>query len=341
MKILAIKFKYLGDVAVTIPALRALRQTYPEAQLHVLISQEAIPILEHVPWIDKIWGYPRKKGQGTKKEAFKLIKTLRKEKFNLSVDFVGNDRGAWTSFFIGAKIRLGQISPKGFIGRKFCYSHRIPEASHDIHEIDRSLHVLSHIGIPKPASTEPELYSNPNLDPFAKNYLPSDAILCHLSTSSQGKEWPIEKWVEFYHLSPEFKDRIIFSSGPSQRERKLLSDLLLSIPNAHVVKDILTLAQFMALIKNAHAVICGDTFISHAAAGLKTPSLTIFGPTSSKHWGAKGNSLAVEADQCHCRTNFHQCLHKTHCLSTISPHKVKSALVQLLERPQNLEKTSA
>lgn len=341
MKILAIKFKYLGDVAITIPALRAIRQTYPEAQLHVLVSQEAIPILEHIPWIDKIWGYPRKKGQGTKKEAFTLIKKLRKEKFNLSIDFVGNDRGAWASFFIGAKIRLGQISPKGFIGRKYCYSHRIPEASHDIHEIDRSLHVLSHIGIAKPNSTELELYSNPNLNHFAQTFLPQKAILFHLSTSSQGKEWPLEKWIELYQLLPELKDNIIFSSGPSERERKLLSDLLLIIPNAKAINDSLTLEQFMAIIKNCHCVVCGDTFVSHAAAGLKTSLVTIFGPTLSKLWGPKGNSISIDADWCHCRSNFYKCLSNTHCLSTISVHKVKCALLELLERIPNIEKTSA
>ncbi|PWU04459.1 MAG: hypothetical protein C5B43_04525 [Verrucomicrobia bacterium] len=340
MKILAIKFKYLGDVAITIPALRTLRQTYPSAQLHVLVSQEAIPILEHIPWIDKVWGYPRKKGQGTKKEAFSLIRNLRKEKFNLSVDFVGNDRGAWISLAVGAKIRLGQISPKGFFGRKFCYSHRIKEAPHDLHEIDRTLHILSRLGITN-FSTHPELYAAPALDPFAQSILPQKAILCHLSTSSPGKEWPIQKWIEFYNASPEFQDQFIFSSGPSARERQLLSEILKFIPNARTIDDILSLQQFMAIVKNAHAIICGDTFISHAAAGLNIPVVTLFGPTLARLWGPKGNSISVEADWCHCRTDFYQCSHHTHCLSTLSVPKVKSALLQLLERTSNLEKTSA
>lgn len=341
MKILAIKFKYLGDVAVTIPALRALRQTYPDAKLHVLVSQEAVPILEHVPWIDKIWGYPRKKTQGTKKEAFTLIRALRKEKFNLSVDFVGNDRGAWVSLAVGAKIRLGQISPKGFLGRKFCYSHRIPEAKQDIHEIDRSLHVLTRIGISNVTHKDPELYSDSSLDQFAQSYLPHQSILCHLSTSSPGKEWPLEKWVSFYQMSPEFKDRIIFSSGPSPRERQMLSDLLSAIPNALIIKDILSLQQFMAIIKNASAVICGDTFVSHAAAGLKTPVVTLFGPTFSKHWAPKGNSISLQTDWCHCRSDFYLCSNTTHCLSSLPPHNVKAALLQLLERTSDLEKTSS
>jgi len=341
MKILAIKFKYLGDVAITIPALRALRQTYPDAKLHVLVSQEAMPILEYIPWIDKIWGYPRKKSQGTKKEAFSLIKSLRKEKFNLSIDFVGNDRGAWISLAIGAKIRLGQISPKGFLGRKFCYSHRISEASNDIHEVDRCLHVLTRIGVSNVTSTEPELYSDPSLDLFAQTYLPEKPILCHLSTSSPGKEWPIEKWAAFYHLSSEFKNRIIFSSGPSPRERQLLSDLFSAIPNALVIKDILSLPQFMAIIKNASAVICGDTFVSHAAAGLKTPVVTLFGPTLSKLWGPKGNSISLQTDSCHCRSDFYLCSNKVHCLSSLDPQKVKSALLQLFERTSHLEKTPA
>ena len=58
IKILAIKFKYLGDVVVAVPALRALRDQWPEGELHVLVAEDAAPLLRHLPWLDKIWALP-------------------------------------------------------------------------------------------------------------------------------------------------------------------------------------------------------------------------------------------------------------------------------------------
>lgn len=338
MKILAIKFKFLGDVAVTVPALRALREAYPKAKLEVLVSEEAVPILKNIPWIDKVWGYPRKKNQGTKKDAFSIIKALRKEKFNLSVDFVGNDRGAWMSLVIGAKIRLGPTAPRGFWGRKYCYTLRVPEASNDMHEIDRLIQLLSPIGIKAPTSVEPELYSTPQLSTFVQKYLPSKAILCHLSASVQSKEWSIQKWVDFYNICPELQTRFLFTSGPSERERALLKHLSKEIPNVPIIAEILNLEEFMALIDHADAVVCADTFIAHAAAGLKTPLVVIFGPTIPKLWDPKGNSIIVETDSCQCRHFFYKCTNDVHCLSELSANKVKEKLMQVLERTKNCGK---
>lgn len=336
MKILAIKFKFLGDVAVTIPALRALRQAYPNAELHFLVSEEAVPVIEYTPWIDKVWGYPRKKNQGTKQQALSIIRALRKEKFDLSIDFVGNDRGAWMSLAIGAQNRLGEKAPRGFLGRKYCYTYPMSKKFTDhIPEIDRGLELLSLIGVAKPNSLEPELFSNPKLKNFAQSSLPTDAILCHLSASAASKEWPVANWVDLYKQCPELHHRFVFSSGPSLRERKLLDDLSKQIPQAQTIKEVLSLEEFMALINYAHTVICGDTFSAHAAAGLKTPALVLFGPSLAKLWNPKGNSIIVEAQSCKCRHSVYKCTNDTHCLSSLPAKQIHEALMLLLERTKN------
>ncbi len=370
MKILAIKFKFLGDVAISVSALRALRQAYPDAELHFLVSEEAVPILEYIPWINKVWGYPRKKEQGTKWKALSMIHKLRQEKFDLSVDFVGNDRGAWISLLIGAKKRLGLLAPKGFWGRKYCYTNRIVEASHDMHEVERELHFLSQIGIPRPSSTEPELYSDPTLREYAEKVLPNGAILCHLSASVVSKEWPVDKWVEFYEQSPELQDKLVFTSGASKREKQLLEDLHFRIPKARIIKwlefpsqssdqtpklsedlywkiinkrkisNTPSIAEPMALIDACDAVICADTFIAHAASGLGTPLVVIFGPTIPKLWNPGGNSIIVETDWCKCRSFFYKCTNDIHCLSVLPVAKVRKALNQLLERKSAIEKVA-
>ena len=323
MKILAIKFKYLGDIALMIPSLRALRQAHPNAEIHVLVPNYATPILETIPWIDKVWGFPKK---GTFKEKWSLLSLLRKQKFDTSIDFVGNDRGAWISLFIGAKTRLGLDAPRGFIGRKYCYTHRLKEPTTIMHQVEKDLQLLSLIDIPKPDSIEPELYSDPAYASFANETLPAHAILCPISTSTDSKEWPISQWAALFNENLDLQIRLVFTSGTTERERKLLSDLKQLIPNASFIETPPTIPELIALVADAEAVICGDTFTSHIAAGLKTPLVVLFGPTRPSEWDPKGKSIVLEAPDCHCRNFFYKCTYKVHCLSQLPASKVRNAL---------------
>jgi len=58
MKILAIQFKYLGDAVFITPALEALHQQYPSAEIHVLVAQEVAPVLSHLTYVKKYGASP-------------------------------------------------------------------------------------------------------------------------------------------------------------------------------------------------------------------------------------------------------------------------------------------
>jgi heptosyltransferase-3 len=94
VKILAIQFKYLGDAVLMTPALRAISNRFPKSALHVLVAEEVAPVLQFLPWLDRVWAFPRKRGKANLKQTWPLIRALRRERFDRSVDFVGNDRGA-------------------------------------------------------------------------------------------------------------------------------------------------------------------------------------------------------------------------------------------------------
>src|SRR5580698_2651156 len=124
-KILAIHFKYFGDAVLLTPALRAIREHFPQCELHALVPGEIAPILEHLPWLNRIWAMPRRRGSANLSQTLPMIGALRRERFDRSVDFVSNDRGAIASLLIGAKERLGWVESGGFWGRRFCYTRRV------------------------------------------------------------------------------------------------------------------------------------------------------------------------------------------------------------------------
>ncbi|HCJ12118.1 MAG: hypothetical protein A2Y14_05930 [Verrucomicrobia bacterium GWF2_51_19] len=325
-KILAIKFKYLGDVAVAIPSLRALREAFPKAALHVLVAEEAAPLIKHLDWIDRIWEFPRKRGHGSIRRSLPLLLDLRKEHFDRSVDFVGNDRGALLSRLIGAQRRLGVIAPKGFWGRRFCYTERIEEADLNKHEIVRDLMVLQKWDIPFPLEPRIEIRPNPALQADARSINPYP-VLAHISTSQPKKEWPLEHWNQLYELARKAHIHMCFSAGPSDREQALLRGLKRLNAYIPVLEKIPDLETFIAVLAQSKVLISPDTAPLHIAAGLDIATIALFGATASHRWAPLGSKhVVLQGELCPCSGHAHTCQCQRHCMATIRPETVFNKL---------------
>jgi heptosyltransferase-3 len=336
VKILAIKFKYLGDVVIMTPALRALREHYPQAALHVLVAEEAAPMLRHLDWIDRVWALPRTRGKTRLSESLPLIKTLRREEFDRSVDFVGNDRGAWLSRLIGAKIRLGMEQQRGPRLRRLAYTETREELDHTRHEVIRDLHLLSAWDVPCPPQPKLMLAADPALAAEAESWLPGHPLLFHLSTSQTKKEWPLGHWKALWQKATAAGESVVFSSGPSQREQALLSQLQALLPEARILPVCPSLDLFLAILARAKRFVSPDTAPLHLAAGLGVPTLGLFGPTAASRWAPLGEThRALQGGLCPCSGHLHTCAHTTPCIATLDADQVWQTLQPLLTSSAN------
>ncbi len=337
-KILFIVFKYLGDVAITIPAMRAVKEALPGARLHMLVAEDALPLVKNLPWLEKTWGLPRKRGSARLGSSWPVLRALRHERFDCSIDFVGNDRGALVSLACGAKNRVGPLSPRGFPGRRFCYSKRIPalpENHVDFHESERHVALVKALGIPAPASLALELHHDPARDREAGQLLPEPAIICHLSTSQPKKEWPLSHWSEFHSRARAAGLRLVFASGPSPREIKLLADLQSLLGPAAsgtlFLPSIPDLGLYLAVLKRASAFVSGDTGPLHFSAGLGVPTLGLFGPTPARQWTPLGPTHRhIKISPCHCSWHAATCTHPEPCIARITPGAALEKLREIL-----------
>jgi heptosyltransferase-3 len=332
-KNLCLLFKYLGDVAVAIPAMRALKASRPEEALHVLVAEDAVPIVRHLPWATRVWGLPRKRGRLQLSATLPLIAALRREQFDLSVDFVGNDRGALLSRLIGATERVGLVADLGFWGRARCYTRGIPERdipSVDVHESDRHLALLSGLGVPQDSTRALEVHANPALAREAAALLPSGMVLAHLSTSQPKKEWPVRFWRELYRRALSARIPFVFASGPSAREQSLLSHLREIEPDAPLLPKVENLDLYLAVLARAGVFISGDTGPLHFAAGLGVPTLALFAATDARRWAPLGAiHRRVSGTGCVCSGHAHVCAHASPCISSLSVDSVWSVLRDL------------
>jgi ADP-heptose:LPS heptosyltransferase len=329
MKILAIKFKQLGDTAIMVPALRAIREKWPDAEIHALVEEAAVPILQHLPWIQKIWGLPRKRGSARLKGTLPLLAQLRKERFDRSVDFVGNDRGAIISFLIGAKKRLGLRAPKGFVGRRFCYSKAVEETTLNLVRAD--LNTLAPWGVPYPSSLKHELYPNPALCDFAEQHLPDpNTILCHLSASMAKREWPVTWWAEIAKKARTAGLNLVFSAGPEERDQALLANLKALSPEIACLEQTKDLGSFLAILARAKMFVGSDSGPFHFAVGLGTPSIGLFGPMLPDRVAPlEGNFRALVGGECTCCVHARACTSHTPCIQGVTVNRLWEAIQSL------------
>ncbi len=241
-----------------------------------------------------------------------------------SIFYMGINLGAFL-----APLVIGFLTDKGFWGRKYCYHKRVPELL-DLHAAEKDCHLLDPLKIQNLDKLSLELKYDAQIAAQFAPSLPKKMILCHLSTSTNSKEWPVERWAEFYQKYPELHSRLLFTTGPSDREQNLLRRLAETVPPSNILNSIPSLTEFMAIIANADVVICGDTSIAHFAGGLQKPVVVLFGPTNSSIWKPVGRCEIIHAPDCHCRHFFYKCSHSQHCLSKVPAEEVYKALQQFL-----------
>ena len=330
-KILVIKIKYIGDVVLAVPALRALRDRHPKAEIHVLTAEDAAHGLRHLPWINKVWALPRTRGKLRLSESLPMLRALRRERFDVSVDLVGNDRGAYLSRFIGATRRLGVVVTDAGSPwlAKVMYNEFIDDPDSTRHQSVRDYYILQAWDIPKPVSWEAEVKSDPALAKTAAEWLPGNLVMLHVSTSQVKKEWSTTSWIELGHRLVASNYPVVFSSGASAREQELLKPLREA--GFTCLPPTPGLDLFIAILARPKLFICGDTAPLHLSAGLGVPTIGLFGATSTSCWAPMGaKQVALQGAECVCSGHWRECQNPQPCLQAITPAAVMESVSNLI-----------
>ncbi|MBC7186555.1 MAG: glycosyltransferase family 9 protein, partial [Calditrichaeota bacterium] len=102
-RILVSRLRFLGDVVLTTPLLRALRRAFPEARIAYLAESPYIEVLAHHPHVDGLLPLDRQ----TRAAQLSTLRQLRRAHFDLTIDLFGNARSALLLWLSGARQRIG------------------------------------------------------------------------------------------------------------------------------------------------------------------------------------------------------------------------------------------
>src|SRR5205814_7939610 len=100
LNILLVRLRLIGDVVFTTPAIRALRRRYPDARLSYIVEEEAAPIVAGNPHLDEVIVAVSPRARGRLRADLALMRRLRRERYDLAIDFHGGPRSSlitWAS----------------------------------------------------------------------------------------------------------------------------------------------------------------------------------------------------------------------------------------------------
>ena len=351
MKILLVRLRQIGDVVFTTPAVRALRDHFPDAHLTYLVEPAAAPVVAHNTAIDDVVVAPRGRGLSGWRADLAIGLGLRRQRYDLAIDFHGGPRASLLTWLSRARERVGY----DVAGRSWMYTTRVgrPRALRSRHSVENQWDLLTALGVPAPdAARYPvEMPVEAAAERSARarladgNVGPDDRlIVLHVSAGNPFRRWPVEAFGEVAStLAGRMANRrIVVTSGPSDagaaaRVIACARERLAPDARARILAggDV-SLAALRALVDRAALYVGGDSGPMHIAATSHVPIIALYGPTlpaRSAPWRAAAFcSVPIEVDDLPCRPcDQRVCLPGDYrCLGRIQPGEVIAAAERLL-----------
>ena len=346
-RILVVKPSSLGDILHVFPALQLLRKHYPDARLDFLVNPEFDPLLDFSPFpVDRRIHFERRKLAGLFSgpvEFFKLLRALRREKYDLVVDFQGLFRSAFFAWI--SRRRPGSVcgfSASREKAARFFYSRRAPVRS--LHAVSKNVELANFITGTDDAVPDLEI-SVPEYSALFAEKTPGPRIVIFPGARWPSKCFPAELFSGVMRRIRDGADDVGFVISGSAAEHPKTAAVLEGLPKDFPVTDMTgksTLPELFGLIGSADAVLCNDSGPMHIAALLKRPVFSFFGPTDPRKtgpWHQEDRVFGCAAACAPCMNKV--CPNSETLCHKINPEVVSSAILEQIRHKNGTDKSAS
>lgn len=287
MKILVINIKYLGDLIVSTPGIKALRARYPEAEIVFMLRKEFVEVLAGNPYIDRIIPFDpeikRAAGKNKRLTGLKFILHVRKEKFDVVVALHPGDRITLLSFLSGAKKRIGPTRQS----LSFLLNKKVNVFEDSISYLDYYNRIFEALDL-NVLEKRTEFFVDAEAVSWAKGFLekngPDSRILIgiHPGASEPTKIWDPQNHIELIKLLSESQRfRVLLIQGP--QDKNYCEPITAACSNLLVYNSD-SIKRTAALIKNCRLFLTHDTGTRHLSIALGVNTLALLPNDNLKWW---------------------------------------------------------
>ncbi len=287
-KILIIQYQPFGDVLLNTGYLPALHEKFPDAKIDFLVRKPYHIVLENNPFLDELVTFEAKKGIQYLFERIKVIRRIRKQKYDLVIDQMRGTGSGQITFFSGANYRLGFTTSR----YRFAYNIKAKQQQ-ERYSASLKFDLLAPLGIVERPyklfyhiATESIEYVN---DWLSQEDLQDKQLIC-ISPGSpvSKKKWNSLNYAKLADLIIENTNyKIILLWGP--QEKADVDSVKSQMKYKPIIAPATNFNQAAALLKHCKLLICNDGGLNHLSFAVETSSLAIFGNTKPINWSPLGH----------------------------------------------------
>jgi ADP-heptose:LPS heptosyltransferase len=300
-KILCIRLDNMGDVIMSSPAIRALKESF-NCSITLLTSSMGMPITPFLPFIDQVITFDapwvRLNNEGSSHEFNELVLRLKKEQFDAAIIFTTFSQtpipAALVTYLAGIKRRMAYCRENPYA----LLTDWIPEKEPYTfiqHQVQRDLNLVQNTG----ASLRDdrlilELKNDCRHELVAKLEnlgvdLNKPWMIVHTGVSEPKRRYPQELWAATINQIVDLGYQVLLTGN--RKESRSIEELRTNTRH-HVYNTagILSLDEFITLVKQAPLLVSVNTSAVHIAAAMGTPQVVLYALSNPQHlpWKAKG-----------------------------------------------------
>lgn len=336
-RILIVRLSAIGDVVVTTPVSRALRQAFPEAWIAWLVEPKARDVVEGNPYLDEVIVWPRQSREPMWRTALSSLgvaRRLRRAQIDVAIDFQGLVRSALVARMSGARWRIGNAGAREHAERFYNVRVAKPACSSSR---QRCLDLLRPLGV-ETTDRRMVLPIGPADEAAAHRLLaevairPGDAYVCLVPAST----WPHKHWLDARwsaladRIAAELGMRSVVLAGPQDRERTARVVAAARSRPADLGGRT-TLRQAAAILQGARACVAVDTGLMHIAVSVGTPTVAICGASWWPGFQDYERFILLREPMPCSPCLRHPICHAVDCMQAITPAAVMAAVRRLLD----------
>ncbi|MBN2053420.1 glycosyltransferase family 9 protein [bacterium] len=345
-RILAIRFRSIGDALLMTPALHAIKHRFPEAELDVLVERSVSGILQGNPDVHEILIAVGKRDTDMsnlerRKLYMRTLGQIRTRHYSAVFDFHGGPRSGILTWLSGARFRVGHAEYE----HGWAYTHlvdtRLPRDA--THCVIRQIALVEGVGI-RNAGTGLELAVLPAARAHIGREYPEimqeDALVVtmHLWSGTPKKTWLpdyIARTADYF--AETHGAVIVFIGGSSELDVALTAANRMQTRPILLLGGTISLPEIAAVLDRAAVHIGNDSGPTHMAAARGTPTVVLFGGSNFRVWHPWGNRYRIlhRPQPCAPCRGKTPCEREFACIRTTTPEQVIAAAEELMN-PRSL-----